>query len=226
MRIRAALAALCFAAAVPALAQSPWYGGLSGGQSRTSRDLVNNRESTITLGSDFQSTFDDKDTAWKAFAGYRFGPLVAVEVNYAKLGSHRTFTAFLGGDPPLPASIALERDLSGPGVDLLLFAPLGRDFEVFGRVGAFRARIEASAELDGNVVFVPGDPAERRRTTKQDETVLRYGVGAQWTIAPNAALRLEWERHADVGKPFAVGGTGTTGEADTDMVSLGVLFRF
>jgi opacity protein-like surface antigen len=43
---------------------------------------------------------------------------------------------------------------------------------------------------------------------------------------PDVALRLEWERYANVGKAFAVGGSGTTGEADTDTWMLGVSLRF
>jgi hypothetical protein len=56
--------------------------------------------------------------------------------------------------------------------------------------------------------------------------VARYGVGGQWRFGRNMALRVEWERYADVGKAFRIGGSGTTGEADTDAYSVGVLFHF
>jgi hypothetical protein len=39
-------------------------------------------------------------------------------------------------------------------------------------------------------------------------------------------MRLEWERYAKVGKAFEIGGSGTTGEADTDTLMVGVVFRF
>ena len=64
------------------------------------------------------------------------------------------------------------------------------------------------------------------RATTRDETVFKFGIDAEWRFAANAALRLEWERYSSVGKPFAVGGSGTTGQADTDVASLGVLLRF
>lgn len=214
------------AAAPPALAQAGWYAGASGGQSRTSRDLVANRESTVTLASDFRSDFDDKERAFKATVGYRFRPALAVEVNYSDLGTHRVFSSFLGGDPPAPASFTLVREVTGVGADVVLSAPLGGQATVFGRVGAFRARLKAGAELDGNVVFTNDDPLERRRSAVKDETVTRFGFGFQWPLAENAWARLEWERYSKIGKAFAVGGTGTTGEADTDALLLGLVFRF
>lgn len=226
-RIAAAIATVAAIAAAPqAFAQAGWYAAVTGGQSRTSRDLVANRESTVTLASDFRSDFDDKDRAFKAAVGYRPWRMVAIEVNYADLGTHRVRSSFLGGDPPAPAAITLVREVTGYGADVVVFAPVGSGASVFGRVGAFRARLKASAELDGNVVFIPGDPSERRRSTSQEETIGRFGVGLDWPITPNASVRVEWERYREIGKAFAVGGSGTTGEADTDAILAGFVFRF
>ena len=219
-----AIAAL---AALPALAQSPWYAGVAGGQSKTSRDLVFNRESTIVNATDLRSDFDAKDAAWKAFGGFRFNSVIAVEVSYADLGAHRTLTHMQGGDPPLPASIAIDRSVSGYGIDLVATAPLGFErFNVFARVGVFQARLKAAATLGGNIVFTNGDPDDRTRSTTQREDVMKFGIGAEWLATRRLAARLEWERYTEIGKAFAVGGSGTTGEADTDLVSLGVAFRF
>jgi opacity protein-like surface antigen len=99
-------------------------------------------------------------------------------------------------------------------------------FSVYGRVGAFRSKLKASAALDGNIVFTNGDPSERSRTTTHDETVLRYGIGAAWEMWRNGSLQIEWERYNKVGKAFEIGGSGTTGEADTDAVWIGVTQRF
>ena len=230
MRLRKILLAAVLATlAAPAFAQSPrWYAGISGGQSSTSDELVRNRESTLVnaVTSSVSTDFDSKDNAWKVFGGFRFSDMLAVEINYANLGRHHMTTSFVGGDPVLPGSIAIGRKISGFGADAVLFAPLGERFAVFGRVGAFRSKLEADAVLDGSVVFTNGAPGDRRRSVKQDETVVKFGVGGDWWFAPNAALRLEWERYHNIGKAFAVGGSGTTGEADTDVLSLGVLMRF
>ncbi len=220
----------CALGVLAALASPAWaqglYAGVAGGASRTSHDLVDNRESTITLATDVHTDFDDRGNAWKVFAGYQANGWLGVEATYADLGSHHLATTVVGGDPPLPGAISIHRGISGFGADLVLGAPFADRFRVFGKVGAFRARVEASAELAGNVVFVPGDPGERSRTTTRTETVTHFGVGASWEAAPRLSVRLEWERFQDVGKPFEVGGSGTTGQADTDLYTVGVAYRF
>lgn len=222
------LAAALAALALPSAAQSQrWYAGIAGGQSRTSDDLVRNRESTVVnaVPSTIQSDFDSKDNAWKIFGGFRYNEMFAVEASYADLGRHHLTTSFIGGDPAALGSVAMERKISGFGVDAVFTAPLGDRFAIFGRVGAFRSRLEADAVLGGNVAFTNA-PGDRQRSVTQNETVLKYGLGADWWFTRNAALRLEWERYHDVGKAFAVGGSGTTGEADTGTITLGVLMRF
>lgn len=222
--VTAALVTL--AAALPAHAQSPWYLGIAAGESRTDSELVRNRESTITLATDLSTDFDDRDSAWKATLGYRVSSWLALELNYADLGKHTTFTSFLGGDAPAPAAIALDREIKAYGIDAVFIAPVGEAFEVFGRVGAARTTLDARQELFGNVVFTGGDPNERVRTASVDETIARYGVGGQWRFGRNMALRVEWERYSSIGKAFRIGGEGTTGEADTDMYTVGVNFHF
>lgn len=217
------LGAIC----LPAIAEAAgWYAGVSLGQSRTSRDLVNNRESTIVNATNLQTEFDAKDNAWKIGAGFRFNEILAIELNYADLGKHSTVTTMLAGDAPAFAAIAIERKITGFGADLVVTAPIAPRFSVYGRVGAFRTNLEASAALAGNIVFTNGDPSQSTRTTTQHETVFRYGVGGHWDLWPNGGLNLEWERYNKVGKAFAVGGSGTTGEADTDAVWIGVTQRF
>lgn len=220
-------AALALALLSPfAMAKSPWYAGVAAGEATTSRDLVANRESTLTNAAGIATDFDAKDSAWKVFAGYRFKDWLGVEASYVDLGRHSMLTTLQGGEPPLPASIFVGRKLSGLGADLLASVPLGTNASVFGRLGVMRSRLRAEARLEGNIAFSNGDPNERARTRSSDEVLVRYGAGAQWWVRENLGLRLEWERYADVGKPFAIGGSGTTGEADTDVFSLGVAFRF
>jgi OmpA-OmpF porin, OOP family len=215
------------ATSLPVVASAgPWYVGLSAGQASTSTDLVENRESTIVNAFDIHSDFDRTDTAWKAFAGYRLHRNVAVELGYADLGKTRLSTSLLGAGVA-PGSIAINRRIDGWGGDVLLIAPFEpQRFSIFARAGAFRSHLKADATLDGNIVFTNGDPSERTRSTTRDETVLHWGVGGDWEFAPNLSLRLEWERYEKIGKPFAIGGSGTTGEADTDTWMVGVAFRF
>jgi hypothetical protein len=228
MDSRTALLSLCVAAcALPASAQvTPWYVGGAAGMSRTSDDLVANRESTITHLLEARTDFDDDDRAFKVTGGYRFLSWLAVEVDYTDLGRHSLVSELYGGNPPAPAQLFLERRLRGFGADAVFTLPVLPRWRVMGRVGAFRAELDARQALAGNIVFTNGDPSERERSTSQSETVLRYGAGVEWDINDCSWLRLEWTRHDDIGKAFAVGGTGTTGEAATDSLLLGYYYRF
>jgi OOP family OmpA-OmpF porin len=212
--------------ATPAAAQVSWYAGASAGQARTSDDLVANRESTLLFASNVRTDFDDKDSAWKAFGGVRFSRVLGLELTYADLGSHSMNTTLLGGDPAFPAAILINRKITGYGLDVVGTIPLADDrLNLFGKVGTFRARLDADASLEGNIEF-SGGAGERSRSTKRTENVVHWGLGAQYWITPTIAIRAEFERYNSVGKAFEVGGSGTTGEADTDVAWIGVVARF
>ena len=217
---------LASVAGVAAAKGPAWYAGISLGESRTDRELVKNRESTLVGASGIQTDFNATNSAWKLFGGYRFNDMVAVEANYADLGRHSTFTTMVAPDGFNTASILVKRKIIGYGADLLLCAPVGGYFSIFGRVGAFRSRLVADAQLDGLIIFTNGNPTDRARSTTVEETVLHYGAGADWWFRPDMALRLDWGRYSNVGKKFEIGGTGTTGEANTDAFYLGVMYRF
>ena len=221
---------LVFAAAlaVPdcATAQaSRWYAGLSAGQSKTSEDLVSNREGTITHISSIQTSFDDKDTAWKGLVGFRINDILSVEANYADLGKQRLESSLLTVDPPLPGSVITDRKVKGYGVDLVASTPIAQGIAIFGRIGAFRAETKADTTISGNVVFTDGLGGNFRSYTTR-ETIAKYGLGADWGFAKDASLRLEWERYPKVGEKYETGATGRSGEADMDVWLLGVVWRY
>jgi hypothetical protein len=220
--------ALC---ALPAAGQGTawrpgWYIEASGGEARTSKDLVTNRESTIVNASAIHSDFDRTDAAWKAGVGMRLLPWLAVEANYADLGRVHVHTSFLGGAPALPAEFVLDRKISGFGADAVFSAPIGRGFAIYGRAGAFRAHLESNARLAGNVVFTNGNNGDTERSSTLNETVGRFGAGLHWRLWANGGMHIEYERYTKIGKAFAIGGSGTTGEADTDVAWIGVSQSF
>ncbi|HEX3097256.1 MAG TPA: outer membrane beta-barrel protein [Usitatibacter sp.] len=219
-----ALAFLGAGIAAPALAQSGgWYAGLAGGQSRTDRDIVRTREETLLSAPVVQSDFDATGDAWKAFAGYRFTPYVAVEAAYADLGRDRMSSFIPGNVSQLPAAFTIDRRVEAYGADVVGTLPIGPRFALLARAGAYRAHVRSDVVLDGNIVFADDATARARRIT-DNRTIAHYGVGGEWRFARRMALRLEWERFADAGSPFAVGQSGRTGRADTDAVTLGVVF--
>jgi len=225
-RIHLIIAAAAAFIAIPASAQyaPQWYVGIGGGQSKTSDDIVSQRESTVTNGHATGSTFDDNDGAWKVFGGWQVNPMFALEAYYADLGRTHlvTNTATNSG---LTGTFDMTRKVDGFGLDAIVQGRFAPAFSVFARGGGFASHTKADATVSGSLVF-NSDPTATSKSNTDNKGVWHYGVGAEWGFQPNAALRLEWERFAKVGKAFEVGQSGTTGEADADLVTLSVLMRF
>ena len=213
-------------AALPAAAQVSWYAGAAGGQARSDTEMIANRETTFQNLLGVVTPYDDTDTAWKVFGGVRLNRVIAVELTYADLGKRSTDSLVYGGNPADFGHFIVRHKISGYGVDVVGTAPLGFDrFELFGKLGLFATRLEASAETSGIAVFAGGN-GERTRSITRNETNLHLGLGAQYWVTRNIAIRAEYEHYDSIGKPFALGGQGTTGEADLRVASLGVLARF
>jgi len=211
--------------AAPAFAQAGgWYAGLAGGQSRTDRDIVRTREETLQFAPVVQSDFDATGDAWKAFAGYRFTPYVAIEAAYADLGRARMSSFIPANVSQSAGAFTIDRRVEAYGADVVGTLPIGPRFALLARAGAYRAHVRSDVALDGNIVFSDDATARTRRNT-DTRTIGHYGVGAEWRFARAMALRLEWERFADAGSAFAVNESHRTGRADTDAVTLGVVFE-
>jgi opacity protein-like surface antigen len=122
---------------------------------------------------------DDDDNSWKAFAGWRFNPYVAFEVNYVDFGSpsDRLDAAGSSGDYQL--------EISGVQPAVYGALPLG-PVEVFAKVGYYFYDVDLSVDLDDL-----GDDVFSSDTSEEDWS---YGGGLGATIFERVALKLEYER--------------------------------
>ena len=93
--------------------------------------------------------------------------------------------------------------------------PLGEQFTVFARVGAFAAETRASYSGRGSVLLFDGEQTQKKRSTN-----VVYGVGATFNFTPRFALRAEYNRYSKLGDDF------TGGEFDTRTLSAGIQYRF
>lgn len=219
-----AMACVCALSALPAAAQTRWYAGLGGGWTRTSDNLGRNLQQAVGAAEGRDDT-DERAGTWKVFGGVRLASWLAVEAAYADLGKMTLRSEMMAGIPPLPAVVTLRRKLDAIGVDALLVLPWqARGLELYGKAGAYRARLQVDAELGGNIDFIDGP--ERRRQASRRETTPHYGLGVQWRASPRVAVRFDVERFRSVGTAFAPGRSDGTGEADVDTASLSVLATF
>jgi len=142
-----------------------------------------NVNSTIG-GTPVNTSIDDEDVTWKLFGGASFNEYIAVELHYADLGSHKT-----RGVPNSKVSI------DSWGGSALLSLPVGNDISLFARGGLHRA----SVNLKGGGT--------------QRNTDWLGGLGGQFGLTENVALRGEWTHYS-------------TKRLNVNDLSLSVVFSF
>lgn len=211
--ITACVAAVLLAAAPGVSAQQAdprFYVGASLGQSSVDIDGGARTAQLTALGFRAASTsLDDSDTAGKLFAGVRVLRYFAIEGSYVDLG-RTSFTSTVAPD----GSLKVSTKVTGWGLDAVGILPIGERFGVFAKIGAFRAESKADYSAAG-VLRLRNGTSDRKTTTD-----FKYGVGAEFAVLRNLAIRAEWERFQGLGNDR------TGGERDADLVSIGIAFRF
>ena len=93
-------------------------------------------------------------------------------------------------------------ELSGVSVSALGAVPIGERFSIFGKIGLFMWDAEAR-DTTGGLPFSASD----------EGTDLAFGVGLGYHFTPHLGVRAEWEML-------------TTDDADSSLLSVGLLWRF
>jgi OmpA-OmpF porin, OOP family len=192
-----AAAALAMLTATPAWSQDAgFYLGASIGQSKA--------KDTCDDSAGFSC--DDKDTAWKIFAGYQFNRHFAVEAGYTDLGEV-TVSAASG-----TSSVRGTIELSAFELMAVGSFPVADRFSLYGKLGLYRAETEQRLQVTLGTLTVSDNKTEKNAD-------LTFGFGARFDITRNLGVRAEWQRYLDVGG-------GEIGEDDVDVLSVGILWRF
>lgn len=122
---------------------------------------------------------DDDDTAWKAFAGYRFGPFIAVEAAYIDFGTPNSRSSASG------SSGDFRVDVSGFAPYVIGTVPLG-PVELFGKIGYYIYDVDLAVDID--------DPLAPDVDSSRSDEDLLYGGGVGITLFKRLNARLEYER--------------------------------
>jgi OOP family OmpA-OmpF porin len=173
LKITAALALLSVALAPAAFSQtqdevSGFYVGGGIGQFNAQIDDVDQLDNTV-------DGWDEDDTAYKFFGGYRLNRFLGFELDYINLGEPS------GGSV---AGFNTDASIDGFAPYVIGTFPLGPYFEVYGRLGYYfyDATVGTEDELDNRVEF----------DEESEDLVWGAGVGAN--IGEKLNLRLEYER--------------------------------
>jgi opacity protein-like surface antigen len=152
---------------------------------------------------------DHEAGTWGVFAGYRIFRYAAVELGYLDLGSlDRTQQVVLGFPPVGSVEIHHELETSGPAVSALGILPITDSWEAYARAGVLFADMEATSSI----------MASSSSITFGSDSLL-WGAGTQFNWGAHWSVRLDFQRFESVGEDNG------PGEADIDLLSLGVLFR-
>lgn len=215
--------AFMFATAPGAFAadEQGWYLGLGLGQAKTDIDVakIENSFSAYTGGA--PTTADETDTGWKLFGGYQLTRNWGVELAYVDLGktstNTRATTTGVGTDVYRHEYESKGWSIAGVGT-----AMVSDTFGVFGKLGAFRWDMDSKCSRTSGSVGT-GCPAPANRSASG--TDLTYGLGLKYNLTEQTGLRLEWEQFKNVGNASTTGSSGT-GQADVDLISLGIQYTF
>jgi opacity protein-like surface antigen len=171
LKIAAAIAGLTVAAAAPAAfadENAGFYLGGGVGQFNAQIDDVDEVDEAV-------ESWDDDDTAYKFFAGYRLNKFLAFELDYINLGEPS------GAVVP---GFNVDASVDGFAPYVVATLPLGQWFEVYGRLGYFfyDATVGYENEIDGRVEL------------DEESEDLVYGAGIGANIGERLNVRFEYER--------------------------------
>jgi len=160
---------------------------------------------------DFTSTIDDSDTGFGFAGGYQLNRHFAMEFAYVDLGSldYQATVTVTDGVDERDAEVRFGNSAHGPVVSAIGILPIGERFSVFGRVGLSLLNAEGS-------VRITLDGASQHASQSSQKTDPMYGLGAEFNVSKNFAVRVAWDRYLDIGtKDIA-------GDVDADLITLGV----
>lgn len=189
------------AAGVSAEQGAGWYVGAGLGQTKADVDCTADYSAIFA---DISCDADDKDSAWKLFAGYQVTRNAAIEFGFVDMGE---FT--IDGTDSFFGSTRATAEGDGFTITGVGSMPVGTGVDLIGKIGLLMWNVDTTIATSNF-----GSASE-----DDSGTDLTFGFGAAINLGRNAALRLEWERFSDVGDD------DTTGQSDVDMLSASVLLR-
>ena len=163
----------CAAMATAAYAQEPqdsrgFYLGAGIGQFNAGIDDVNDLDDAV-------NGWDESDTAYKIFGGYRLNRFLSFELDYMNLG--KPSGAVVPG-------FNVDSSVDGWAPYVVGTLPLNRWLELYGRAGYY------FYDADMGVT----DTLDNRVTFKEDSEDFVYGAGIGANIGDKFNLRAEYER--------------------------------
>jgi OmpA-OmpF porin, OOP family len=201
-----------FIFSLPVAAESNVYLGTTFAKSYAQSSSVGLDATLAAQGITAQSTVNSKDKSYKFYAGYQFTPYFALEGGYVNLGKVNAAGTFTFPFPP-GGTFTDTIQANGWNVDAVGTLPVIENLSLYGRLGWVRAKVTA------NIVAQTGFGA-MSFPSQARSTGTHYGIGGQYKLNQNWAVRAEYERFNKIGNPL------TTGQGDIHLYGMSAQYRF
>ncbi len=159
-------------------------------------------QSTSDISCPTGTSCDDSDTAWKLYGGLEVNEYLSMEVGYVDLGEVG-YTGAKSG----------SRETHGVTLQAVGTYALNPSFTLIGRGGMNFLKTDVNGTIAGT----------SNNNASDTDVVWSVGLGAQYNFSQSMGLRMEWERYFEAGSSDFNGGTG---EADVDLITAGLVFKF
>jgi OOP family OmpA-OmpF porin len=133
---------------------------------------------------------DDTDTAWRILGGYQFNRNFSTEIGYHDFGS-----------ASIPGADVRANAWEWVGIGSIPAGPVS----LYAKAGLYRGESKGGGAAAG---------------LKETNTTWTAGLGVQYDLTRQFAVRGEWQRYPKLW------GSSLGGNADVDVLSVGGIFRF
>lgn len=187
-------------------------------------DFIGDELAATGLGFDgvARVSSDDKDVGFKIFGGYKFGKNFALEASYldlgeasAKVGASGTLSdGFFSAD----GSTEMKGKATAEALtlDAVLTLPVADIAVIFFKAGAYLAEVDA--KVSGNLTIEGVELFNETEKFDERSSGAHFGLGVDFNITQQIALRAEWERLSRV--------EFEDEKSDIDLLSASILYRF
>lgn len=145
---------------------------------------------------------DDSALGWKLFLGYDYNQNLGFEFGYVNLGQYGTTSV-----TAIPTTILGDVNASAWYWDVLGKLPVTTGVSLYGRLGL--TYYQAKNTLGGIAALT------------EDSMGWKGGLGAQFDVTKNIALRGEWEYYGNIGS-----NTDGIGKLDVNLFNAQILWKF
>jgi OmpA-OmpF porin, OOP family len=201
---------------------SPYYFGASLGQtdfntSSSEFDGLADINEFSELGS-FTTTMkmDDKDTAFKLFAGYSLNETFSFELGYNKLGSLSADLTMNIMTPDAAGTITtdLSAELKGFTAGVKASYPINDSVNLFAKLGLFAWQADMSGVVQTQITNIAGEVFQDMEVYAESDngTDAFYGIGASYRIK-QVEFTAEYEVYKSSGD-------------DANVMSIGMIYHF